>query len=623
MSNDYLQNFDVFGLADRAKTAISLGESHYREFKSALHGPEGQKTRRPSKEVADDIASTLVAFANADGGELLVGVEDTGQISGLSTFKGPDIAQLLAAPVQRVHKDTPLQSYRAVPLDIDSQTILYFSILKSTEFVHLTSDGRCLVRKDSTSVPLPAEHVQFSRQEAVSREYDRAFVDGATTDALNLTLVSSVANMLSPGMTTERCLQYLDLAEFTNQGLKLRRAALLLFAKEPLRWHPRLQVRILKVTGTEILTGDKYNVVTDDVVAGNILEILHEGWERLRPHLVQTRLSEAARFTNTAIYPEHACREALINAVAHRDYAQEGRGIEITVFTDRLEFRSPGALLATISIDDLYRLEGVHQSRNTFVARVLRELGYMLELGEGVRRIFQLMKTNELAPPDLENKPDSFAITLHYKTIYSRDEQLFLDQFSAFSLTREQKAIIVLGKGGRLVAPQEIWDALGIVDTEHYRQIVSSLQSLGLLHSDVTKNRASLLGLRKHIPRKQIPRFKIVLPQDVRPTKTAREVTVLTDKSLDAPTRGAQLFVANISPGLAPRAAMTRLEELFEPFGSIGRIRVPRGFNRGNRGYAFLDFIDVASATLAKAATLSLDGRPLVVRDLEPQAPSE
>ena len=73
---------DRLELVDRVRASISLGESHFREFKSAFHGPPDAKVRRKLNEITGDIAETLVAFGNADGGELIVGVEDAGSITG-------------------------------------------------------------------------------------------------------------------------------------------------------------------------------------------------------------------------------------------------------------------------------------------------------------------------------------------------------------------------------------------------------------------------------------------------------------------------------------------------------------------------------------------------------------
>src|SRR5574337_1224671 len=100
-------------------------------------------------------------------------------------------------------------------------------------------------------------------------------------------------------------LQYLGQAEFdANMGLRLRRAALLLFANSVDKWHPRLQVRILKVNGTTIGAGTSYNVTNDTTVKGNIIRLIDDAWDNLRPYLVITRFAEDARFRTTHICPE-------------------------------------------------------------------------------------------------------------------------------------------------------------------------------------------------------------------------------------------------------------------------------------------------------------------------------
>lgn len=112
------------------------------------------------------------------------------------------------------------------------------------------------------------------------------------------------------------------------------------------------------------------------------------------------------------MYPELACREALVNAITHRDYSSEGRGIEVKIFDDRLVIKNPGELLSSMTINDLKSLSGVHQSRNTYVARVLRETGFIRELGEGIRRIHELMKSNDMVEPVISSENKTFSITL-------------------------------------------------------------------------------------------------------------------------------------------------------------------------------------------------------------------
>jgi ATP-dependent DNA helicase RecG len=472
--------FDVLTLQERVRTTIRLSESHFREFKSAQEGAPGAKNPRDAKLIKRDIGETLVAFANADGGELLVGVEDDGIILGVPHTQD-QVQQFLDAWRTHVHTKTPLPKPAAVQIELDGKTVLYFSVAKGSEFVYLTQDGRCLQRKDRESIPVPSEDIRFERQERASREYDRTFVEGADASALDLEAVIAVGNQVAPGLSPEKVLQLLGLADFNQSGLQLRRAAMLLFAKDVSRWHPRCEARLLRVSGTELRTGREYNVLSDTQIVGNVLELLQAAWDGIRPFLVETRLGPDGRFQEQVRYPEDACREALTNALAHRDYTIEGRAIEVYVFDDRLEVKSPGSLLSTVTIEGLRRFEGVHQSRNTTVARTLRELGYMREMGEGFRRIFQLMKAHDLMEPDFAADSQSFSISLRHQSIFSQEDQRWISGFEDFPLERDEEKVLLLGRTGHTLSIQQIMDAVDLVDTEDYRALIERLQLKGLI----------------------------------------------------------------------------------------------------------------------------------------------
>ena len=401
---------ELLRLKERVDIAIEIGESYYREFKSAMEGPPGKKTPRDIKEVCYDIAKTLVAFANADGGELFIGIEDDNAITGLP-YSNDKISVILNAPKSHVLNETPLPVKRASIIDYYGKHVAYFSVEKGSKYVHLTSKGECFQRKDRESAPTASELIRFAREEEISREYDRLFVDLAGITELDLALVNSISQSIFKSISPEKFLQYLELAEFDGTRLRLRRAALLLFAIHPTKWHPRNQVRILKVKGTEEKSGENFNVEEAGEISGNIFKLIAQSWELLRPHLTETKFSKDAIFQPQLIYPEYACREALVNAITHRDYSMEGRGIEVRIFDDRLEILSPGKLLSSISIRDLEELKGVHQSRNSYVERVLREFGYVRELGEGMKRIFESMQKNGFERPRLESPNKSFVIT--------------------------------------------------------------------------------------------------------------------------------------------------------------------------------------------------------------------
>jgi len=504
---------DILRLEERIQNSILLGESQFREFKSCYEGALNKRKPRDPRSAAKDIVETLVAFANADGGELLIGVENDGEVSGLP-YNEETVTKLLAAHKSGIHPDTVLVGVINHDLTVDDKRILYFAVEKSTTTFHHTSDGRCLQRRDTENIPVSAARLQFERDEQRSREYDRQFVDGADVSDLDMEVIKSVSQHVTQGMSNEKCLQYLGLAEYGIGMFRLRRAALLLFAKDISHWHPRCQVRIVRVRGTEIQTGRQYNVLSDITVNDNIVKLIGSSWDSLRPHLVQTKMTPEGIFREIVMYPEDACREALINAITHRNHALEGQNIQINIFDDRMEISSPGELLSTLRIDDLIKLKGLHESRNAFIARVLRTIGYVREMGEGMRRIFLLMQDADLVPPELLSEQNRFTVILRYRSVISDDDQQWLSGFKTLGLTREERTIALLGKTGRLLSPQQIYDRLNLVDWDVYRVIIEQMQTKGVIYNALSEAQKKAKAKQMRVSQRAVPRNVIRQPRE-------------------------------------------------------------------------------------------------------------
>ena len=401
---------DILLLADKVRNTLILGESHFREFKSAVEGRPGNKKPRLTKSICADIGEALVSFSNADGGAVLIGVEDDGTITGIP-HKEEEIQTMLHAINSHVYKDQQLPLNNASKLVLEDKIILYFSVNKGTTMIYQLPDGRCVRRKDRSTIPASIDQIQFERQEIKAREYDSQFVDGAIVTDLDLRLLQGIADQYIKGLSIERYLQQIGLAEYAQNGLRLKKAALLLFATDIDRWHPRSQVRILKIKGNKLEAGEKYNVISDDIVKGNIFELILKSWEHLRSYLAyKTEFGTNSKFEQKYIFPEDAVREVILNAIAHRDYSI-ANAIEIYIFNDRMEIKSPGALLSTLTIKNLYELEGSHESRNSLIASVLRENKLMREIGEGMKRIFSLMQEQKLEKPELYSNGLWFRVT--------------------------------------------------------------------------------------------------------------------------------------------------------------------------------------------------------------------
>lgn len=260
---------------------------------------------------------------------------------------------------------------------------------------------------------------------------------------------------------------------------------------------------------------------------GNIVEIVESAWDTLRPHLARTRFQPNALFRESIIYPEEACREALINAVAHRDYSLEGKSIEIVIFEDRMEVKSPGGLLSAISVEDLKQLKGTHQSRNVFTARVLRELGYMREMGEGIRRIFDSIRKFELIDPEISSDRNLFTVTLFHKSVFSPKDVQWLNGFSDFNLTKDEQRVALLGRDGHLLSTDEIIKMLEIVDTEDFRALYEQLRRKGIIYS------AKRVSASRGSKRRYVPRFSIRPPQEAQQYLAELQKAILEIDSID------------------------------------------------------------------------------------------
>jgi ATP-dependent DNA helicase RecG len=109
-------------------------------------------------------------------------------------------------------------------------------------------------------------------------------------------------------------------------------------------------------------------------------------------------------------YPQFAVREAIVNAVCHRDYRLKGRRIEIRMYSDRLEVISPGGLPGFITVENI---KDEHFSRNPRVVNGLFQWGYIEELGLGIDRMMEVMAQAGHKPPNFDARPYSFAVTLY------------------------------------------------------------------------------------------------------------------------------------------------------------------------------------------------------------------
>lgn len=421
-----------------------------------LHTPEGQflerkscydrsgerARRRDVRSVAKDIAETLSAMANADGGTVVVGLEDDGSPTGVD-YPEDRINVLREAPRHLVHP--PLRARIETP-SMYGVRLLVFEVDWSPE-AHQLTDGRYLLRVGDQNQPFPAEQIEALKAGKRRRVAEVRIVPEASLADLDSSLLERFRRRAGLALPDKELLLRYRLAESRNGRLVLTLAALLLFGRDPGRWHPRCGIDFVKYEGTERRYGAKLNVVKRERLEAPLINLIERTFETIRPHIRERQKLVDPFFEERLEYPTFAWQEAIINAVAHRDYGLEGVGIEVWMFNDRLEVRSPGELVEPVTLERLRKRERVHASRNPRIVRVLTDLGYMRELGEGIPRMFEAMEEEGLYPPEFRVEADViFTVVLHNTPVYSVETRRWLRQFEPLGLSGNQKRLLAYAR---------------------------------------------------------------------------------------------------------------------------------------------------------------------------------
>lgn len=416
-------------------------EGQFFERKSAQHSEPGREKPRKVTDVALNVAETLAAMANADGGELVVGIEDDGAVTGV---RQPEdrLSVILSAPRSKNYVNPPLPVRSRELRTTDGHRLFHFEVSWSPD-VHQLAGSRYLLRVNDNNSPFPAEQIAALKSAKTQGLWERTYPPGATLADLDMDLITSLAPAAWAGRNPEDVLHDRGLIAGRNGHSVPSNAVLLLFAKSPARWHARCGIDFVRWQGIERKHGAELNVVKRFTIEAPLAVLIRKAYEAIQPQIPERQSLQDLFFTEKLQYPTFAWQEAVVNAVAHRDYGIQGAGIEVWLFDDRLEVRSPGLPPAPVTIDALNRREHLHVSRNPLIVRTLVELGYMMEAGEGIPRIFDEMERAGYYPPTLSIIGGmSFQVALRNQPVYDQATLQWLHQYDELSLNMDQKRIL-------------------------------------------------------------------------------------------------------------------------------------------------------------------------------------
>lgn len=491
------------------------------EWEWLAHQPEGQFLDRKScyerasgsmqprlKDAIWDVAETLAAMANAEGGTVVLGIEDDGTISGVP---GRYNLEQVRSQIQSLIR--PPLSFRVREIILEGKRVWVFETDWSPQ-VHQLSDGRYLYRHNDQNLPFPATDIEAIKNARRKLIWEDQIVPEATLADIDTDLLKEVVERTGLNLSVEEALLHYRLAEKRNGRLFLRRAALLLFGQDPSRWHPRCGMDFAIWQGTERRTGPEFNIRKRLRIEGiPLVRLVEEAYRTIQSYLPERQTLVDLFFEERLVYPTFAWQEAIVNAIAHRDYALEGIGIEVDLFDDRLEVRSPGELVPPVTLERLRRRERVHASRNPRIVRVLTDLGYMRERGEGIPRMFEVMEREGLRPPELTMEGGCFVVTLRSTPIYRPETMHWLRRYEGQGLTRNQLRLLAYAHehGGRFTS--RAYQKLVGVDIYTAARDIRDLIRRGIVRLTKPRGRIyEVIAQPSEAPREKPPELAVLEP---------------------------------------------------------------------------------------------------------------
>lgn len=427
--------------------------------------------------VPDSILNTIPAMAMTSGGIIVHGVTDNREIVGC-----PQSQNTMDRITRRAHECGVQVEIRSISVGGRALTLTKVPEIRGR--VVTTPDGRLLRRVGGDSQPLRGDAHGWFVRDRIGISGEEEPVGHFNSSDLDLSSLNSALHTDGRARIRRdkafRALQDLGVANAASSSLdtEVLRAAVVLFANNPKRFIPRAAVQLIRREG---LGPGPRPTLQQKECSGPLAKTLEQCLEFIALHTKQFEVVIGATRDLVPEYPTPVLREAIINALAHRDYNLAGSTVDITIWDDRIEIKSPGSFPAHITIENI---QDEHFSRNPRIMRVLKTLRLVEEYGEGVDRMYREMEARLMEPPIFFDSGSSVTVTLRSRSLINVEDQVWLALLGSYQLTAQERRILVLTRREGAVTPRRV------------RELFPASDATALLSSGMAKGLFVRVGQR-------------------------------------------------------------------------------------------------------------------------------
>ena len=393
---------------------------------------QGCEVKEAVVKLPNSVLETISAFANTSGGVIILGLSEK---NGFRPAKGFDAQKIQTAMISVGDCFTPIIRMEVEIFPFEGAKIVVVQVPpidKHERPCYITAQGPIVgayVRTGDGDRRLSGYEVARMQEERKQPKYDLEPVLDATIDDLNQDVLKAVVNrnkMITPRifgkMSSEEILIKLGALVKIKGIVYPTLGALLAAGVYPQQFFPRLNITFT-VYSVTTKAKEKYHIfkyIDSKQINGSIPEMLIDARDFLLKNIRSGAVIEGALRRDIYDYPLDAFREAVVNALQHRDYSPEGRSsqVQINLFSDRLEILNPGGIYGPASIDD--SVHGISSTRNVNLSRLLEcvpyeeedgNKGYVIEnRGTGLIQIRSALNRELMPPPKISDYISSFSI---------------------------------------------------------------------------------------------------------------------------------------------------------------------------------------------------------------------
>lgn len=438
---------------EKIRQLVSRGESATLEFK---------KTTANLKNAAE----TLCGFLNNRGGIVLIGVTDDKKIVGQDVNDQTmlDIAQTLKRFEPSANIDVQYIDFE------NNKKIIVLTAIPDSRSVPYIFDGRSYEKNESSKGVMPqTRYQQLLLQRSMNPiSWESQIAIGVSVDDLDeKEIISALKDItqkkrLESALTSDKVSDILTRLRLMDAG-QITNAAVVLFAKEIPSNYLQCVIRMARFRGLQ-----KSDFIDSRHVFGNAFQLLKEAQTFIdRNTAISSRFETGnmARIDEPE-YPADAIREALINAICHREYSSSGGSITLIIYEDRMEIASSGMLPPGITMDELAKTHTSHP-RNSRITNVFFRRGFIESMGIGTQEIIKSCSEAKMREPEFYEQAGCFVVKMWSRHQYS--------SINTSDLSERQQHIFALLQDKEL-SPRDILALLKEKITD--RTLRNDLQSL-------------------------------------------------------------------------------------------------------------------------------------------------